>query len=141
MRVRVRSDALAISLLLTVLVAVLMLRQRDIPNYSMKTNSLLRDTDYPVPSGGNPKAPMAEEPGSIENRLSLDPSAFPITQEWQDGEEYTLKVKLVQISPGEFEVLEANASDDPVEEEVVEEVVETPMSRKTKNPAVASLME
>ncbi len=51
-----------------------------------------------------------EEPGAVDNRLSLIPSDFPAIQKWEDGEEYDPSelgegVKLRQISAGEFEVI------------------------------------
>lgn len=58
----------------------------------------------------NEGAVEPEEPGAVDNRMSLVPSDFPAIEEWEDGEEYELSelgegVKLRQISPGEFEVI------------------------------------
>ena len=54
----------------------------------------------------------ADEPGAVDNRLSLTPSDFPAVAKWRDGETYDLSelgnAKLRQISPGEFEVIPAN---------------------------------
>lgn len=106
----------------------------------MKTTpSLLREKGYPSETG---TAAGTREPGEVSNRLSLDPSAFPITQAWEDGKEYTLVVKVNQISPGEFEVLEATENGATEEAEPVEETEAMPMMNgKSKNPAVAGLME
>jgi hypothetical protein len=101
----------------------------------MKSNpSLLRAKDYETGA-----ASAGTEAGAVSNRLSLDPSEFPDTQNWEDGKEYTLTVKVNQISPGEFEVIEATADESPAEE--AEEPAPMPMKGKSKNPAVAGLME
>ncbi len=108
------------------------------------TSSLLREPGYAAPSGGNPKADLNTEAGAVENRLSLDPSAFPFTQDWEDGKSYPATidgnaVTLTQISPGEFEVSEGESKAEDTGE--VEET-ETPAPKgKSKNPAVAAMME
>lgn len=89
-----------------------------------------------------------EEPGAVDNRLSLVPSDFPVIQEWEDGQEYSLSelgadVKIRQISPGEFEVMPP-ATAAPAEEEA--EVAAAPAARPGRgagyrNPAVAALAE
>jgi len=70
------------------------------------------------------------DPGAVDNRLSLDPSHPDWKDEiedWEDGEEYDLKVKVRQLSPGEFEVLEVKpqgdeeSSDEEGEDEDAEE--------------------
>lgn len=50
------------------------------------------------------------EPGAVSNRLSLDVSdpKFTFAQNWEDGKTYRLaSVEIRQVSPGEFEVMEA----------------------------------
>jgi hypothetical protein len=67
----------------------------------------------------NGSSPQSMDPGEIENRLSLNPSNPDwknFLGEWSDGEEYTLTVKVTQISPGEFQVTEATPKDSPAQE-------------------------
>lgn len=61
----------------------------------------------------NPYAAADEEAGSYDNRLSLDPNdeRWPFVADWEDDEEYTVTLRIRQISPGEFEVLEAETED------------------------------
>lgn len=87
-----------------------------------------------------------EEPGEVDNRLSLVPSDFPAIADWQDGEEYDLDelgegVKLRQISPGEFEVMPGTAP--AAEAEQAEAGAEAPAPRKPgySNKAVEALAE
>lgn len=58
-----------------------------------------------------------DEAGATDNRLSLTPSQFEFTKDWRDGETYTLTVEVRQISPGEFEVVKADAQGAPESEE------------------------
>lgn len=92
-----------------------------------------------------------DEPGAVDNRLSLVPSDFPVTEDWEDGQEYDLSelgddVKLRQISPGEFEVIPgASARQAASDEEAAGEPPAKP-SRGTaktgyRNPAVASMAD
>lgn len=57
---------------------------------------------------------MGDEPGSQDNRLTLRPTDFPMTEDWKDGETYSLSelgdAKIRQISAGEFEVIPAAAA-------------------------------
>lgn len=88
-----------------------------------------------------------QDPGEIENRLSLnpsDPDNRDFLGSWEDGEEYTMIVKLRQISPGEFEVTKATPQDAPAEESG-EQPAATDDSAGTDaygdvNPAVARMM-
>ena len=43
----------------------------------------------------------------MDNRLSLDPNdeRFAFASEWRDGAEYSVELRVRQISPGEFEVV------------------------------------
>lgn len=45
--------------------------------------------------------------GSVDNRLTINPNdkRWTFAADWADGNDYTVKVKLRQISPGEFEVV------------------------------------
>lgn len=113
----------------------------------MKTTpTILREKGYQSGNGGGAGT---QEPGSVENRLSLDPSAFPFTQDWEDGKDYPgmidgNKITLTQISPGEFEVTNDSESESPAEDASAGEEAEPsmPMMKgKSKNPAVAGLME
>ena len=104
-------------------------------------------------SGSGPGTMMGDEPGSTDNRLTLDPSAFGgFAQDWEDGQEYSMTVRVRQVSPGEFEVIDAKGSQADSEEsgeppmQGTEE--ETPagenMDAKGRgtypNPAVARMM-
>lgn len=72
------------------------------------------------------------DPGAVDNRLSLDPGdprwAKQI-KDWEDGTDYTLKVKLRQISPGEFEVVGLGEVEDEAAD-VAEDKTEEQMPRK-----------
>jgi hypothetical protein len=90
------------------------------------------------------------EPGAVDNRLSLDPnnpSWSDAIANWEDGKEYSVEVRLRQMSPGEFEVLEFTA--DSGEEEPSGTESEELSKGATggggsnpavKNPAVAALI-
>jgi len=90
-------------------------------------------------------ADLTEDPGEVDNRLSLNPEDFPVTEDWEDGESYPLTalgkgVTLRQISPGEFEVVPLPGGTPPEEAEAEEEA---PPKRKRggySNPAVEGLM-
>lgn len=52
------------------------------------------------------------DPGSVDNRLSLDPSNpdwKEMIAKWKDGQEYKLELTVNQISPGEYEVTGVSA--------------------------------
>lgn len=83
----------------------------------------------------------SQEPGAVDNRLTLNPSDFPQISKWKDGQTYSLDdlgdVTLTQISPGEFEVFATFEEEEPESEDV-----ETPKKKDSyKNPAVASMAE
>lgn len=86
------------------------------------------------------------EAGAVDNRLSLDPNSdqWPEVGEWKDGETYTFtNVKVRQVSPGEFEVIEATPEEGPTDEEGGEAEPE-PAAKATKrggysNPAIDNL--
>lgn len=48
---------------------------------------------------------MGDEAGASDNRLTITPSEFPETEEWQDGKRYTVRLEIEQVSPGEFTVM------------------------------------
>lgn len=52
---------------------------------------------------------MSDEAGATDDRLSLTPSKFPIIEDWEDGQKYTITLEVEQISPGEFQVFSATS--------------------------------
>lgn len=92
------------------------------------------------------QAPVVEnEAGGSDNTLTWSPGDFPETQEWEDGQEYTVTLTIRQTSPGQAEVLsmgnkeaaEAEEGPEPSEEAGVTEPTN---SNSYPNPAVARLM-
>lgn len=87
-----------------------------------------------------------EDAGAIENRLTLNPDDFPVTQDWEDGETYKLSdlggdTEIRQISPGEFEVMASEpetAEED--QSEGGEEEAPAPRKKAYSNPAVENLI-
>lgn len=76
-----------------------------------------------------------DEPGAVDNRLSLSPAEFEVIQEWKDGETYSLSqlgrdVKLRQISPGEFEVIPG----------IIESAVSDESDDDESNPAMDAML-
>lgn len=55
----------------------------------------------------SPDALSQAEPRASNNRLSIDPNdpAFAFAQDWEDGMDYTVELRVTQTSPGEFEVV------------------------------------
>jgi len=87
------------------------------------------------------------DPGAVDNRLSLDPNNVDWADEiadWEDGSEYTLTIKVTQISPGEFEVNEVTPEAESESEDTAPEEEEEPMMKgKTGgkvNKAVRNMM-
>lgn len=88
-----------------------------------------------------------QDPGEIENRLSLNPSDPDMRDflgSWSDGQDYTLILKVNQISPGEFQVTKATPQDSS-SEETDEQPGATDEAQGTDaygdvNPAVAKMM-
>ena len=83
----------------------------------------------------NSRVAEAPDPGAMDNRLSLDPNDpnwKEAIADWEDGEEYTLTVKAIQISPGEFEVTEVTPEEESPAEDAapVEEAEPAPMKGK-----------
>lgn len=76
----------------------------------------------------------ADEPGAVDNRLSISPAEFPVIQKWRDGDTYDLAelgtdVRLRQISPGEFEVIPGVASTAPEVDEDANPAMDEMMNR------------
>lgn len=93
-----------------------------------------------------------DEAGATDNRLSLNPGQFDFTKDWEDGSTYTITAKVRQISPGEFEVVEAEAQGSPPPGEKEEPGMEEQASGEQQesagespgnypNPAVAKAMQ
>lgn len=102
------------------------------------------------------------EPGALDNRLSLDPNDprwGEKISEWENGQEYTIQIRVRQVSPGEFEVVGMKGSGAVNyagqaamdEEEEIETEEEAPMSQEAEaanprvnrgivNPAVQALI-
>lgn len=60
---------------------------------------------------------MDTEQGATDNRLTINPSDFNgIAEDWQDGETYTVTLKIRQTSPGEFVVADMKESESPAED-------------------------
>lgn len=98
------------------------------------------------PSGGVSSADAGVEPGTVDNRLSLDPSDSrwgKAVDSWEDGEEYEIKITVKQISPGEYEVLSATptkeAESSAEDSSETEETDDMP-ARSTK-PGVQAIMD
>lgn len=109
----------------------------------MKTQSVAK------PRGGNGTDGGAspeniDEPGAVDNRLTITPSDFPVTESWEDGGIYSLSqlgadVKIRQISPGEFEVLPGMAEPSEGAEEETGEEGEG--EGEVENPAMSAMMD
>jgi hypothetical protein len=106
-------------------------------------------------TGASPLAGTQAEIGESDNRLSLDPNdpAFDFTKEWEDGRNYTVKLSIAQVSPGEYEVLSGEDMTGPAENVPegrrgamgVAGPTEEPDTSPTggtgyRNPAIAKLM-
>lgn len=92
---------------------------------------------------GSEIIPDKEEPGAVDNRLSLVPSDFPVIEDWEDGETYDLSelgddVTLRQISPGEFEIIPGASAR---QQAAKEEAAPKRSGRPYKNPAVSSMAD
>lgn len=88
------------------------------------------------------------EIGESDNRLSLDPndSAFDFVKEWEDGRNYTVKLTITQVSPGEYEVLSGEDMTGPAEKVPEGRRGAMGVAGPTKgsgyrNPAIAKLVE
>jgi hypothetical protein len=78
--------------------------------------------------------------GEVENRLSLNPNDERWADEllgWEDGAEYVLaNVRVIQISPGEFEVLDASvdpSSPAPNDRSITEPAPKTPLAEFSRD--------
>lgn len=89
-----------------------------------------------------------QEPGAVDNRLSLDPSDERwkgYVDAWEDGKDYTVTMTVNQISPGEYEVTEiedAKPAEADEEAKPGEDKAESGgmMNTTTDNPAIKGLM-
>lgn len=114
----------------------------------MQLNRILLAPDANDNTAGGGSGTAGREPGSIDNRLSLNPSD-PKWQDkidsWQDGEKYTITVNVTQLSPGEYEVEDVTEAKDTESEGAgdetmgAEEDAET-MNSTDGNPAMKKLM-
>ena len=92
------------------------------------------------------QTPTGNEPGELDSRLTLNPNDerwSDSIEDWEDDKEYSMTVKARQISPGEFEVLDitdAEAYEEPAEEEAEEPAKPANPSKTNKNPAVNALI-
>lgn len=96
----------------------------------------------PDKAGMAPGTADAEEPGALDNRLSLDPNDdrwSSTVSEWKDDGEYTVTLNVRQVSAGEYEVVDMESAE-AVEEPEEEEEPETPAPAKKggANPAVSA---
>lgn len=48
---------------------------------------------------------------SSENSLSLNPNDFQQVADWEDGQTYSVTLKVKQSAPGEFEVLDVTQAE------------------------------
>lgn len=87
---------------------------------------------------------MEGEEGSTDNRLVWSPGEFPETQDWEDGQTYTVTLTIKQTSPGAAEVLsmetEGAGEEGPVASEDAGMTEPTDSTDYPENPAVGRLM-
>lgn len=99
-----------------------------------------------------------EDPGAVDNRLSLDPSDerwSDALENWEDGEEYELtNVRIRQIGAGEFEIVSLEISEsgeepEDIEDQEPEQGIKAPKTAEAKkdkavrgvtNPAVLGML-
>lgn len=90
-------------------------------------------------------ADAIDEPGEIENRLSINPSDEKYADtvgQWEDGKVYVFKeVHARQVSSGEFEVLKAIPEESDEEPPDVEEEEAPAEAGDYHNPAVSGMMK
>lgn len=95
---------------------------------------------------GSASKMMQDEAGASDNRLSWTPSEFPETEDWEDGKEYTVTLRIRQTAPGEGQILTlASAGGPPKEspndtEGVTGEDEGGGGAAEYENPAIARLM-
>jgi len=104
----------------------------------------------PMPGQGSSGSPyetgnMADEPGAVSNRLSLDPNDTRWSDtlgKWDDGQTYTVTVTMRQMSPGEFEVTDLKSAaapdDESAETDDTADTAPAPAA-SSDNPAIANL--
>lgn len=90
---------------------------------------------------------MQDEAGAQDNRLSLspsDPKWSDFVGSWKDGQKYSLTVDVRQISPGEFEVIDAKETEGTAEadDNAAEDTAESPAAKAGgySNPAIDGMM-
>ncbi len=87
-----------------------------------------------------------EEPGAVDNRLSITPSDFPAVADWEDGQSYDISelgegVQLRQISPGEFEVMPGSDAENAGEDAAPGEEADAGGAAPKKKGPVESLAD
>lgn len=100
------------------------------------------------PDGGQGAQPeMGDEAGAVDNRLTLnpnDPLWADTIKDWKDGERYGLaelgNVDLLQISPGEFEVVKSDEPQGAAETNDAAAADAGASAPAYGNPAVAKMM-
>lgn len=105
----------------------------------------MNGTGTATPYDTGPKS-MEGESGAIDNLLTLNPNdeRWPAVLNWKDDATYTFSnVKVRQVSPGQFEVISAEVSDNPempIENETAQRAADkTPPESSYTNPAVEKL--
>lgn len=100
------------------------------------------------PDGGAGNTPeTSDEAGAVDNRLSLNPNEEPWASKiknWKDGERYKLSdlgnADILQISPGEFEVVKGEDSEVAGAKEPTGDDAATEKPASYDNPAIAKMM-
>lgn len=113
----------------------------------MKLNRILLAPDANDNTAGGGSGTPGREPGSIDNRLSLNPSDDKWADKidsWADGEKYTVTATVTQISPGEFQVEDVTDAK-PYEEGAIDDADAgaedgEAMNSTDGNPAMKKLM-
>lgn len=86
------------------------------------------------------------DPGESENRLSLNPNDerwAEALETWEDGGQYTVTLTISQISPGEFDVIDADVRESEAAAEKAPKTEKAQADKAVKgltNPAVIALL-
>lgn len=102
--------------------------------------------DTPREYMGSSGKMMQDEAGASDNRLSWTPSEFPETEEWEDGVEYTVTLRIRQTAPGEGQILSLKSAGGEPKESPNDTEGETGETQggggaaEYENPAIAGLM-
>lgn len=92
-------------------------------------------------------AEQTNNPGELDNRMSISVGSFPVIEQWEDGKLYRLDVLVRQVSPGEFEVVkmpkavEAEPGDENVEDDKGAAGDETEGQPNSGTPSAAANMD